>query len=414
MRSIRHRGGAIAIAVAASVAAAGCDDFLEVGNPNILEAEAIDPDRDGGLFSRSSFQNLIVNVGQLAVYQAWFTNEARVGDTFPTRNEYGRRDILDTNGTHNNPVWRDLQRSIASGEDAIVKLAEAGGINLARAYFTSGYAILLMAETFCQGTVALSPTEPGPPLDVAQMVTMSIERLTSARQLASGLTGAEATGMATATLVGIARAHLLGGNDAAARAAADQVPADFEFNLQHVDDPGNRGRLGNNVWAFSETRISLVVPPEYQAMADAGDPRIEYVATGRISQDGVLPFDRQDKYKGWADPIRLASGLEARYIAAEAGSVDEQLALIAERREFGNQEPFTGTSPDAVLTELMEQKSRDFWLEAKRMGDFRRNPNHVPYIIPPGDNYYKPELGLVGNQTCWPVPDAEKRNNPNF
>lgn len=414
MLSIQHRSGGVALVLAAVLATPGCDDFLEVGNPNILEAEAIDPDRDGGLFSRSAFQNLIVNVGQLAVYQAWFTNEARVGDTFPTRNEYGRRDILDTNGTHNNPVWRDLQRAISSGEDAISKLSEAGGINLARAYFTSGFGILFMAETFCQGTVALSPTEPGPPLDMQQMAAMAIERLEQARQVASGQSGAEATGLANAAQVGIARAHLLVGNDAAARAAAQQVPADFVFNLHHVDDPGNRGRLGNNVWAFSESRISLVVPPEYQAMADAGDPRIEYVATGRISQDGVLPFDRQDKYKGWADPIRLASGLEARYIAAEAGTVDEQIALINERRAVGNQEPFTGTGADEVLAELMDQRARDFWLEAKKMGDFRRNPDHTPYILQPGDNYYKPEVGVVGNQMCWPVPDAEKRNNPNF
>jgi hypothetical protein len=63
---------------------------------------------------------------------------------------------------------------------------------------------------------------------------------------------------------------------------------------------------------------------------------------------------------------------------------------------------------------LMEQKSRDFWLEGKRMADFRRLGNAVPYILPTGDTYYKPTVGTVGTQTCWPIPGSEQRNNPNW
>ena len=66
-----------------------------------------------------------------------------------------------------------------------------------------------------------------------------------------------------------------------------------------------------------------------------------------------------------------------------------------------------------LLKALMEQKTRDFWLEGKRIGDLRRlGESIVPYIIPTGNNYYKPELGLVGNQVCWPVPQSEINNNP--
>jgi hypothetical protein len=68
----------------------------------------------------------------------------------------------------------------------------------------------------------------------------------------------------------------------------------------------------------------------------------------------------------------------------------------------------------ALMAELMAQRSRDFWLEGHRMGDWRRNPNSVPNILQPGDNYYKPEVGTVSNQTCMPLPFAERNANPNI
>jgi hypothetical protein len=416
MRTPYRRVIGVALAVTTAGAVAGCDSFLDIKNPGTLEADMLDPERDGGMFSRSAFQNLIVAFGSLALNSAWFTNEARVGDTFPTRNEFGRRDINEvTNGTHSGENWAPLQRAIATGEDAIRTLEAAGGINLARAYFTSGFGIILMGELFCEGTVKQSLTVPGPRLTTAQMMDLGIQRLTRAREVAGGISGTDAANLATAALVGIARAHLFVGRTAQAAQVASQVPTGFVYNLWHVDDPGNRGRLGNNLWAFSESRISLVVGPEYRAMADAGDRRIAYVDMGRNAQDGVLRFFRQDKFKGWAAPIRFASGLEARYIRLEAErNLGDMVAFINERRAAGNQGPFASSNPDAVLREFLDQHTRDFWLEARRMPAWRRNLQHMPYIIPPGDTYYKTGLGLVADQTCWPVPDAEKRNNPNW
>lgn len=62
----------------------------------------------------------------------------------------------------------------------------------------------------------------------------------------------------------------------------------------------------------------------------------------------------------------------------------------------------------------MTQRSRDFWLEGKRMGDYRRHPGSVIGVLESGSAYYKPGVGDVGDQTCWPVPDDEFLNNPNF
>ena len=67
---------------------------------------------------------------------------------------------------------------------------------------------------------------------------------------------------------------------------------------------------------------------------------------GRVAQDGELQFFRQDKVKGWGDPIRAASGLEARYMIVEAqNNPAEMLAFVNERRAVGNRQPlrFAGT-----------------------------------------------------------------------
>jgi hypothetical protein len=252
-------------------------------------------------------------------------------------------------------------------------------------------------------------------MSTQELLDLAIERLTMANTEGTASGEEEGQQIAMAAMVGIARAQLQAGNMSAAAASAAQVPADFEFDLKYVDDAANRGRLGNNLWNFTTSRTSLVVPPEYIAMADAGDPRISYEDSGKLAQDSELEFIKQLKFVSYGDPIRLASGLEARYIAAEAtGSMADQLALINERRAVGNQGEFTSSDPAEVFAELMEQRVRDFWLEGKKMGDYRRNGDVVPYFLPDNSDYYKSGVGNVGTQQCWPIPDVEKRTNPNF
>ncbi|MGH7460464.1 MAG: hypothetical protein ACREMA_05475, partial [Longimicrobiales bacterium] len=363
MRYLTRRTLGVAL-VASAFWGAGCDSFLDVTNPGTLEANAIDPVRDGELISRSAMQNLIDSFGNLIINSAWFTNEARVGDTFPTRNEFGRRDVAGGNGTHSGENWNSLQTAIATGEDAIRVLEETGGINAGRSFWVSGFGILIEAELFCEGTVKEDLAEPGPRMNTTQLLDLAITRLTEARQILGGISGsAEAADLNMAALVGIARAHLFAGRKAEAIAAAQQVPADFVFEFWHVDDPANRGRLGNNVWNFTESRLSLVVGPEYRAMADAGDPRIGYADMGRVAQDGELQFYRQDKIKGWGSPIRFASGLEARYIVLEAqGDANALIPFINERRTVGNQTAFSSADPNAIWLEFFDQHTRDFWL----------------------------------------------------
>lgn len=418
------REKAVALGLVLAVGFAACDKFVEVTNPNVLEADAIDPVRDGPMLSQSVYQSFITTWGGsgnnggggFPVYVAWFTNEARVGDTFPTRNSVGRRDVQDGN-SHLNSIWSSLHSNIQFARNVAESIEPAGNtVHLARTWFASGFMTLIMAENFCVGTIAESTLVPRGPMATVALLDSAIVDLTRVQAIAQSAGDKESQNLAMAAQVGIARAHLQAGRKPAAAAAAALVPDDFVYELWHLDDSSNRN-LGNYLWAFSESRISLVVGPEFRTMADNGDPRIAYVDAGRLAQDGVLRFHRQNKYKGYGDNERFASGLEARYIQVEAeGDPARILAFVNERRAVGNQAALGATTDmNVLMSELMEQKSRDFWLEGKRLADWRRNPGYVPYIIPPGaSTYYKGGLGPVRDFNCWDVPQSEINNNPHW
>jgi len=411
-----------ALTLAVGLGAAACDDFFTVRNPTTIEASTIDPVADGPVFSRSALQNLATAYGPLIVYSGWFTTEAWVGDSFPTRSQFGQRRVDDRNTTYRDELWVPLGRALASSEDVLDLLGTAEGaatnVNVARAALSAGYSYVLMGEMFCQGV-----ERNGPALSTQEMLDRAIERFTRAIEVGTAAKSTEGTKIANAAKVGRARAYLQAGNNAAAAADAASVPADFVFELAYVDDSARRVRLGNGIfyWTLNGSRESLVVPPVYRAMADAGDTRIKYADAGKDAQDGGLRYFYQAKYESWAAPVRLASGLEAGYIQAEAelkqGNPATALALINARRAAGKQGAFAGVGTEAILAELMDQKSRDFWLEGKRMGDWRRNPDAVPNVLPSGENnYYQPTVAdkTVGTQVCWPMPFAEKNANPNL
>ena len=412
MTNIQRTVRASAVAALLGFSLSGCTDFLTVKNPNDINASAIDPLSDAPTLAASSQQNFAVAYGWFAMYQSWFVGETIVAETFPTRNEFGRREVLEANGSHNGDLWSPLSVALSSTSQVLdLELPEpTTNINLARAAAFKGYSYILMAESFCFGV-----SQGGPALTTAQMLDSAIASFNTAISIGAANGSATGTSLANLARVGLARAQLQAGNASAAAAAAQSVADGFEFNLNYVDDSGNRTRLGNRLWQFTLDRGSISVAEAYQV----DDPRIPFLPP---SGHNLAPQDPssgdfyiQQKYPGFDSPMRLASKLEADYIAAEATGTAAQLALIAARRAANDQPVYSGpTDAASVLTELMEQKGRDFYLEAKRMGDFRRIPAAVLNVPVPGTEYFKPGFSPVGNQVCWPLPLAEIDNNENI
>ncbi len=111
--------------------------------------------------------------------------------------------------------------------------------------------------------------------------------------------------------------------------------------------------------------------------------------------------------------MRTASGLEARYIVAEAqGPTAATLTFVNERRAAGAQGLFGGTDAE-LRDELLDQRMRDFFLDGHRIGDLRRYKTLYGLDLWPSGRM----PGLTqeyGTQECWPVAQSEINANPNI
>jgi len=426
MRTIRSFA-AVAI-VAGALTLGGCADWLSVENPTVIDNAALDPVADADLLARSAQQNLSSAYGHLIVYSSWFTGETDVSETFPTRNEFGRRDISIQNGSLDNDVWFPVSQTAASAYLVLNATLPnpTTNLNYARANFVLGYAYLFMAEQFCQGTVLA-----GPPLTTADMLDSAAAHFALAISQGDGA-GGQGTAIADAALVGTARAELQRGNLAAAITAANSVPAGFIFNLTYIDDLAQRFRLANRMWFYVRDRGSIAVAPIWRIGAElpptqvqTAEPRVPWrvtAATGDFApQDAFYATDRgvpyaiQQKYPDYNVPVRLASKLEADYIVAEAQGTAAQQTLIDARRAANGQAAYGGATDSlSILTEFFTQRGFDFFLEGKRLGDFRRHPAHIAGMPVPASTYWKPGFATVGSNVCYPLPITETDNNPNF
>ena len=414
MRFLRFsRATARLAGTAALLASTACSDFLTVKNPNVIDAGSVNPVDDAVTLALSGQQSYSSALGWLIMYGSWFTGEALVSETFPTRNEYGLRAVLNTNTSHSGDVWFPLSQA-AAGNHLILGLelpTPESNIIYVRAHTWLGYSFQLMAEQFCEGVVY-----GGPLLTTNDMLDSAIANFTAAitKGTANGTTAA--VQLANVARVGRARAYLQRGNKTSAAADAASVPAGFSFSFTHLDDPTNRTRLSNRMWQFTFDRGSISVAPAFRIT----DNRISYRVPGQHSLVAQDPnsgaFVIQQKYPTYASPVRVASKLEADYIAAEAaGVVADQITLINARRAAGGQTAYAGATDTAsVRTELMTQKSLDFYLEGQRFGDWRRNPTSVLNVPTPGATYFKPGFDAIGSQTCYPLPLSETDNNPNI
>jgi hypothetical protein len=414
MHSIRRAVSRTLIGTAIVVSASACSDkFLEVINPNVIDAGTVDPKATAATLAASAEQNFKTAVGTYVQFSSHFTGETYIMETSGAQNEFGRREVSELNGQALTQ-WREMSLAAASAKLLLdLELPEpTTNINIARAATFRAYAMLFMATDFCSGSLSS-----GPELTNAQMLDSAIFWFNKAITVGTANGTATGVSLANASLVGRARAKLQKGDKTGALADANAVPAGFTSLLTYQDDLANRARLSNALWRGTVDRSVISVPPYYQTT----DPRVPWLPPGKHPYNAwdaaAGPYFIQQKYTGYASSIRLASKLEAEYIAAEAsGDIGQQLALINRQRAAFQYPAYSGpTDALSVLTELFDQKRFDFWLEGKRLADFRRQPTAAARYVPvTGTPYWRPNLGTIGAQTCYPLPFVERDNNPNI
>ena len=193
------------------------------------------------------------------------------------------------------------------------------------------------------------------------------------------------------------------------------MAAGFNYNLVYINDLSNITRLGNYVWHITFNISTLSVAPPFRGLSDPRMVTIPPSANHLRPMDGVTDMWSVGKYQSYSDPIRLASKMEADYLAAEAQGTAAMLSLIAARRAANGLPPYAGPTDDhSVLVEFLKQRTYEFYVEGKHMGDYRRYPNDLPFLVPAGTPYRKPNVPAYSDGKCWPIPIEELTNNPNL
>ncbi|HEY2067807.1 MAG TPA: hypothetical protein VGG84_17790 [Gemmatimonadaceae bacterium] len=406
---------ALALGAATALSATACK--MDVANPSVIDAATFNPNADGQTLALSAQTNLFIAYQSVALYGGLISDELWSGAARLQTNRLGARVFASTDDI-NTDFFAPLSLAVASNENAISALKGGAGaatdLNLARASMNLGFGLELMAETMCAGVI-----QGGPSLTDAQLLDSAITRFSDAITVATAA-GTAGTTILNQSRVGLARAYLQRGNYTLAQQTAAQVPSAFQANIVTSANASTQATLGNQIYG-STAGNQLIAPKLYRIQ----DPRlpIDSISRSGTTLNG-LPLVLQAKYTGYATPIRLASGLEAQYISAEAtlhgsNNTAPAITLINSRRSANGQTPYAGGVDSlSVVSELLNQRARDFWIEGKKLGDLRRNPS-VPLTSvltdPVGAPFYSPgKAPTFGSSFCAPIPPQETGANPNF
>ena len=410
-------------AIAAAVVFAACTDVtsLQQSNPSQLSSATVFTPGNAQLIVNSSqgdfecaYNEYIVGSGLLidelanAISNTGnFDNDRR---TMTPSHPYGTNTCL----SQQNPgVYTPLAAARASNDTAIAHLEgwtdaqvpnRARLIGVASAY--AGYSLVLLGEGMCTAAINL-----GPELTDAQLFAEAKIRFDSA---VSAATKAGDTPTLNLALLGRARTQLDLGNSAAAAVDAALIPSGFLVTIGH---DATQTRRQNLVFIHTQQNNYSSVDTSIQnTYAATQDPRIAVTSTGKIGSDGktLIVFPNKD---GTVTSVQaLAKYSEAQLIIAENDVKTGNLAgavTIINTLQAANGQPNFNPIPltaAAVMAQVIEERRRELFLEGHRLGDIRRLS--LPLNPPAGAAYVSG--GTYGNQSCFPLPDVERINNPNI
>jgi len=400
----------------------------------------------GGSGNASVYDTYVSNSGL-------FTDELTVGrnyfDWVDNRNN-GLNVALGNESAQSSVYLRLQAARVAASQarQALQLYAPAGnGALIGRMYAYEAYSIVLLGEYFCNG-IPLTKTplkgDPvyGPALSTTELFDKAIALFDTAATLS-----ADSAQFANLAKVGKGRALLNEAKFAEAAAAVAGVPPTFVFNLEYKDNANvSLGGLGLSLNNQLGTWAAGGFGSPYVAMQDhEGTNGLAWSADGfRVpeltgSQFGSLPYP--GKYVNGNAPIRLADGLEAQLIRAEAelnaGSpawLDTLNSLRTTCTSASGCAPTPGITATTLgtLTDpgtsaarrdtLFHERARWLYLTGHRQGDLRREAR-APYTVPTpllyptgtitNPNYRIPSANY-GNDVVALPSNTEQKYNPNY
>jgi hypothetical protein len=404
----------------------GCnllDKGLEATAPDKIETSVLETPANAGLLVSSAIGNFECALKSYVVDAAMASGEFM--DATPTAANwpFDRRDTdptadtrYATNGCDVYGIYTPIQIALGTADRTLELLqgwSDAQVANrqdlIAKASAYAGYSRILLGEAFCSAAINLSPE-----MTSAEICASAEAMFGTANTAAQAAGDQQILNMAYA---GRARARLDQGNKPGATADAALVPSGFVINASSENSPTIRR---NRVQDFNQAGL-VSVAPSYRNLtlpASGGgtvpDTRVAVTNTGRNGTDNRTPLYVQTKYPVSTSPLPIASYKEAQLIVAEVAGGQTAVNIINALRTASGLPTFSSTDPVAIAAEVTEARRRELFLEGQHFYDVRllNLPLDPVAGIPYSTVYLKG--GNYGTERCFPVPDVERLNNPNF
>ncbi|HEV2149616.1 MAG TPA: hypothetical protein VGR37_19605 [Longimicrobiaceae bacterium] len=430
-KSYKRRLAALLPAALLATALGACSDLLDVQNPGAVLDEQLGDTVNASLMASTVVSDFQYIYDDIARNSSWFSDEMVTGHNFVGYREWDGR-IMKEERTELHSVYTFLHQARFSADTLAGRFnrlfpqpTAEQSLDLARMRAYGGYSYVLLGELFCE-----SPLQPdAAAVSSDDILRRGIKRFEQAIAAAStakagGVRAARADSLLNLARVGAARAYLDLGNKAKAIEFASQVPAGFEFRTFYGE---SKDALENIFFASSNgANQNLGVDVTFRNL---NDRRVLHTRTSRTGHNGATPLFRPyqaPSFSGWVasgdtvpfqktTSIRFSSGLEARYIVAEAGGMTDAqlLAFLNERRAVGGQPALTAL-PANPQAELRDQRRRDFFLDGHRVGDLRRYKRFYGVDQWPKGQHPDPFIGTYGTAECFVPQLNEKLGNPAY
>lgn len=428
------RKSALVIALlAGSFAACDSEKILKVTDPDVATPESLEGSAALGVVHAGAIGDFQVGYsgsgGTEGMIQmtALFADEYINSETFPTRIEVDQRSIQEDNATMT-AIMRNIQRARASADFASNKFLQSAPTDVRRSETMSlaGFAIVSMAEAYCSGVPISRLTDAGDiefgdPRTTAQLWDDAVLKFDSALTQAGGSSAAAPTRARYLAQIGKGRALLNKGDYAGAAAAVAGVPTSYVYQIFHSD---NTSRQYNALYEFQRVGSRFSVADQeginglpFRSQSDARTP---WSDPKRNGFDNVTPMFYQEKYPSRSASVPLATGIEARYIEAEAALkagnlVGYATGVNAGRAQGGVSTPIVVPATAAErVDQLFRERAFSLWFTGHRMGDLRRlirQYGRAQNTVFPTGNYFKG--GTYGTDVNFIIPTDEE-NNPKF